>query len=95
MNVEKRESWMTLIIYYLRLGKLSTNKKEIRKVECQSMYLFIENEQLYKEGFVLSSLCYLHLYKANYVLREIYEGICGSHLEGITIALKAIHLGYY
>ena len=44
-------------------------------------------------GFALPLLRYLNLEEANYVLREIHEGICG--LPGASIALKAIRLGYY
>ena len=31
----------------------------------------------------------------DYIFREIHEGICGSHLAGIVVALKALRLGYY
>ena len=58
-------------------------------------YFFMENGQPYKKGFTLLPLCCLCLDEANYMLREIHEGIYGIHLTGSTIALKAIHLGYY
>ena len=34
MNVEKRESWITLIICFLKRSELSSNKKDVRNVEC-------------------------------------------------------------
>ena len=33
MNVEERESWMTLIIHYLKWGKLPNDKKDARTRE--------------------------------------------------------------
>ena len=50
---------------------------------------------MYKKGFALLSLCYLNPKEADYVLREIHEGICGSHFAGTSVALKAIQSGYY
>ncbi|XP_020203942.1 uncharacterized protein LOC109789410 [Cajanus cajan] len=34
-------------------------------------------------------------YLANYVLREVHEGICGSHTGGRTLAAKVLQAGYY
>ena len=56
MNVKKKESWMSLIINYLKWGNIANDKKEIRMVEHRSVYFFIENYQLYKKGFALPSL---------------------------------------
>ena len=88
-------SWMMPIVQFLKLGELLSNKLEARKVECRSAYFFIENDRLYKKGFALPSLRCLNPEEADYVLREIHEGICGSHLTGTSVALKAVRSGYY
>ena len=88
MNVKEKESWMTLIMYFLKWDKLLEDKKEAKKMECRLAYFFIENDQLYKKGFALPSLCCLHPDEANYVLREIHEG--QSHLAGKSVTLKAL-----
>ena len=45
MNVEERVSWMTPIVQYLKIDMLPSNKKETKKVERQSTYFFLENDQ--------------------------------------------------
>ena len=81
---------MLPIVSYLKWEELPNDKKEVQILECQSTYFFIENEQLYKKSFAFPSLRCLHPDEANYVPREIHDGICRSHLVGTTIALKVI-----
>ena len=78
MCIETELLWMTLIIHYLKMGKLPQNKQDVRKIEHRSAYFFIKNDQLYKKCFALPSLRCLTPKEANYVLREIHEGICRS-----------------
>lgn len=33
--------------------------------------------------------------KALYILREIHEGICENHSEGMTLVHKVLRQGYY
>ena len=42
----------------------------------------------YHRGFTLPLLRCLDDEEANYVLREIHEGICGNHSEPRTLAFK-------
>ena len=95
MTIKKEKSWMTPIVQYLKTGILQPDRKEAKITERHSAYFFLESDQLYKKSFALLSLRCLTPDEANYVLREIHEGICGSHLAGMTIALKAIRSGYY
>ena len=32
---------------------------------------------------------------ANYILKEVHEGICGNHIEARTLAGKTLRQGYY
>ena len=32
---------------------------------------------------------------ANYILREVHEGICGNHIGAQTLARKTLRQGYY
>ena len=90
MTIEKETFWMTLIILYLKTGTLPPDRKKVKIIEQCSVYFFLENEQLYKKSFALPFLCCLTPNEANYVLREIHKGICGSHLAKTTIALKTV-----
>nr|KYP63283.1 Pro-Pol polyprotein [Cajanus cajan] len=51
--------------------------------------------ELYKRGISSPLLKCLAPDQANYVLREIHEGICGTHSGGRTLAAKVIRAGYY
>ena len=57
MNIKEKESWLTLITHFLKWGKLLEDKKKAKMVEHRSAYFFIENDQFYKKGFTLPSLC--------------------------------------
>ena len=65
---------MTLIMHFLKMGKLPQSKQEAKKIKCWLAYFFIKNDQLYKKGFALPSLCCLNPKEANYVLRKNTRG---------------------
>ena len=33
--------------------------------------------------------------EVKYIMREIHEGTCGNHIEGQSLAFKALRQGYY
>ncbi|GKV11644.1 hypothetical protein SLEP1_g22884 [Rubroshorea leprosula] len=65
---------------------------ELRKKA--SRYTFIDGV-LYKISFSLPFLQCLNPYEAEYALREVYEGVCGSHIGARTLAHKVLRQGYY
>ncbi|GKV53644.1 hypothetical protein SLEP1_g60161, partial [Rubroshorea leprosula] len=50
---------------------------------------------LYKRSFSLPLLRCLNPYEAEYALREVHEGVCGSHVGARTLAHKVLRQGYY
>nr|KYP31610.1 Transposon Ty3-I Gag-Pol polyprotein [Cajanus cajan] len=54
----------------------------------------ISNE-LYRRGFSTPLLKCIDTHQADYIIREIHEGICGSHSGGRTLAAKVLRVGYY
>ena len=50
---------------------------------------------LYKRGFSTPILKCIGKEDANYVLREVHEGICGNHIGARTLAAKILRQGYY
>ncbi|GKV30490.1 hypothetical protein SLEP1_g39295 [Rubroshorea leprosula] len=59
-----------------------------------SRYTLIDGV-LYKRSFSLSLLRCLNPYEAEYALREVHEGVCGSHVGARTLAHKVLRQGYY
>ncbi|KAH9751207.1 Ribonuclease H [Citrus sinensis] len=94
-TIDRRATWMEPIEKYLINGELPVDKNEARKFRLRAArYLFVDGE-LYKRGFSLPLLKCLAPADANYVLREIHEGICGNHSGGRMLAYKAIRQGYF
>ena len=50
---------------------------------------------LYKRGFSRPFLKCLSLEEADYVMREVLEGICGNHSGSWSLVHKLIRVGYY
>ena len=50
---------------------------------------------LYKRGFSQPYLRCLAPDEANYILREVYEGVCGNHCEARLLVHKVIRARYY
>jgi hypothetical protein len=74
-----KTSWMTPIISYLQGGILPSDRHEARRLKVRASRFIILQGILYKKGFSLPYLRCLTPAKAEYVLREIHEGICGNH----------------
>ena len=94
-QIENKGNWMTPIVTYLKEGRLLEEKDEARKVRVKSARYVLINEVLYKMGFSQPYLRCLGPEKANYVLKEIYEGACGNHSGARSLVHKVIRAGYY
>ncbi|XP_012839272.1 PREDICTED: uncharacterized protein LOC105959678 [Erythranthe guttata] len=92
---EDEPCWFTPILKYLKKGELPMDPTEARKLKTRAVRFVIVGEELYKRGFSFPYLKCLDPTTADYVLREVHEGICGNHLSGRTLALKLLRQGYY
>ena len=86
---------MTLIVLYLKDGKLPEGKDEAKKLRVRAARYVLMDEVLYKRGFSQPYLRCLAPDEANYVLREIHEGACGNHLGARSLIHKVVRAGYY
>ena len=93
-HIEVEESWMTLIVTYLKGGRLLEERDEVRKLRIRSAKYILIDEVLYKRGFSQPYLRCLAPDKANYVLREIHERACGNHSRARALIHKVVHAGY-
>ena len=94
-QVESKRNWMTLIVSYLKDGRLSKRKEEARKLRVRSASYVLMNEVLYKRGFSQPYLRCLVPDEANYVLKEVHEGACGNHSGARSLIHKVVRAGYY
>ena len=88
-------SWIYPIWDYLVDGTLPSDPKKASKLRARSVRFTIHQGTLYKQGFSAPILKCVGKEDANYILREVHEGICGNHIEAWTLAGKTLRQGYY
>ncbi|GKV41996.1 hypothetical protein SLEP1_g49458 [Rubroshorea leprosula] len=88
-------SWTDPIISFLRDGTVPADKQEEMRLRKKASRYTLVNEVLYKRSFSLPLLHCLNPYEAEYALREVHEGVYGSHIGARTLAHKVLGQGYY
>ena len=86
---------MTLIVAFLKDGRLPEERNEVKKLRIKSTKYVLIDEVLYKIGFSQPYLRCLALDESNYVLRKIYKGAYRNHSRAKALVHKVIHAGYY
>ncbi|GKV17112.1 hypothetical protein SLEP1_g27656 [Rubroshorea leprosula] len=88
-------SWTDSIVSFLRDGIVPEDRQEAMKLRKKASRYTLVNGVLYKRSFSLPLLRCLSPYEAEYALREVHEGVCGSHVGARTLAHKVLRQGYY
>ena len=88
-------SWMDPIWDYLIDGRLPDDPKEASKLRTRSVRFTIHKGSLYKQGFFTPILKCIAGKDADYVLREVHEGVCRNHIGARALAGKSLRQGYY
>ena len=78
-EVNSDKNWTTPLIAYLRSGILLDEKDAARKMKVQASRFVLIRDVLYKRGFSRPYLRCLSHDEADYVMKEVHEGICGNH----------------
>ena len=82
MNVQEVDSesnWTMPLISYLNNGMLPDGKDATRKLKVQASRFVLIKDVLYKRDFSRLYLRCLVPEEAEYIMREVHEGICGNH----------------
>ena len=96
-------SWTAPLVSYLRDGVLPDGKEAARKLKVQAArklkvqvarFVLIK-DVLYKRGFSRPYLRCLGTKEADYVMREVHEGIYGNHSGSRSLVHKLVRAGYY
>ena len=91
-SVMSEPSCMDPIWDYLVDGTLPINPKEALKLRNRSARFAIHRVTLYRRGFSTPILKCVGKEEANYLLREVHEGICGNHIGARSLAAKTLRL---
>ena len=95
LSVMIAPSWMDPIWDYLLNEILPSDLKEASKLRARSARFAFLRGTLYKRGFSAPLLKCIGKEDANYVLREVHEGIRGNHIGARALAGKTLRQGYY
>ena len=76
-------------------GLLPNDPKEASELRSRSARFIIHRGTLYKRGFFTPILKCIIREDANYVLRDVHEGVCGNHIEARALAGKVLRQRYY
>ena len=93
--VTSEPSWMDPIWDYLIEGLLPNDPKEAAKLRTRSARFTNHKGSLYNRGFFTPILKCIVGKDADYVLREVHEGVCENHIEARALAGKVLRQGYY
>ena len=74
---------------------LPDNKEATRKLKVQETWFVLIKDILYKKGFSRPYLRCLSSEEADYVIREVHEGICGNHSKSRSLMHKMVRARYY
>ena len=88
-------NWTTTIASYLKDGILPNEKEAVRKLKVWAARFALIKDVLYKRGFSHPYLRCLGNEEADYVMREVHEGICGNHSGSRSLVHKLVQAGYY
>ena len=97
-DVQERGSesnWTTTIASYLKDGVLPDEKEAARKLKVRAARFVLIKDVLYKRGFSRPYLRCLGNEEADYVMREVHEGICENHSGSRSMVHKLVWAGYY
>ena len=79
----------------MKNGVLPDEKEVARKLKVQATRFVLIKDILYKRGFSRPYLRCLGNEKADYVMREVHEGICGNHSGSRSLVHKLVQARYY
>ncbi|GKV37983.1 hypothetical protein SLEP1_g45941 [Rubroshorea leprosula] len=88
-------SWTDPIVSFLQDGSILEDKQEAMRLRKKTSRYTLVDGVLYKRSFSLPLLRCLNPYEAEYALRDVHEGVCGSHIGARTLAHKVLRQGYY
>ena len=89
-EVNSDKSWTAPLIAYLRSGILPNGKDAARKMKVQALRFVLIRDVLYKRDFSRPYLRCLSHDEADYMMKEVHEGICGNHSGARSLVHKLI-----
>ncbi|XP_070057295.1 uncharacterized protein [Nicotiana tomentosiformis] len=86
--------WRYEFIEYLRHDKLTEDSKASQALRTKAARYYLVDGQLYRRSFQGPLAQYIGLAEADYIMKEVHEGGCGSHSSADSLVLKLMRAGY-
>ncbi|XP_076932140.1 uncharacterized protein LOC143597544 [Bidens hawaiensis] len=86
---------MTPLIAYLLSGFLPKERVMARKIRQKALNYQMQDGVLYRRSLIGPLLRCVDAEDANYLIREVHEGICGLHAGPRMVVAKLMNVGYY
>ncbi|RDX99861.1 hypothetical protein CR513_17012, partial [Mucuna pruriens] len=80
---------------YLRDEILPKDPAQAKRLIKEVTRYIIIGGELYMRGFSFLLLRYIEDEEVHYVIKEVHEGLCGSHIGGRALANKIAKVSYY
>ncbi|XP_071688260.1 uncharacterized protein [Rutidosis leptorrhynchoides] len=93
--VEEVETWMSLIVTFLKNGMLPVDGATARKIRMKAPMYMLRDGVLFKKSFTAPLLRCVGPSEAETIVREVHEGTCGMHAGFRTVVGKIMRLGYF
>ncbi|XP_075092304.1 uncharacterized protein LOC142172555 [Nicotiana tabacum] len=87
--------WRNEFAEYLRHEKLPEDPKASRSLRINATRYCLAVIQLYRRSYQGPLAQFLGASEADYVMRELHEGICGNHSDADSLVLKLVRECYY
>ena len=94
-EIGSESNWTTPLVSYLKNGVLPDGKEAARKLKVQAARFVLIKDILYKRGFSRPYLGCLGTEEADYIMKEVHEGICRNHSGSRSLVHKLVRVGYY
>ena len=78
-----------------RILRMPSKPKEIKIVKKNVSQYILVDRHLLQYGYTHPLLTCISGDQCICIMSELHEGICGSHIDGRALSLKAIWVGYY
>ena len=83
------------MLKYKLHGEEPNDPDAAKRLRREEHWYVVYQGLLYRKSFSLPLLRCATEWDAEKILEEIHEGVCGNHLGGKTLALKALRAGYW
>lgn len=95
MTLNNVRGWMVPTIKYFTHNDLPEEEIEVRRIKRIPPRYLIILDQLYKKGRSTPMLRCISEEDTILVMKEVHEGVCGSHIRSRALSRKILRAGYY